>query len=139
MNPEAEQSLEAQLSAEAVVQSRSPLSSSLRWYLRIVFFMPTMVCVSLAMLLSFLRRLPWVSHWQIDGDWLLLAYLIVICVSTFGLGLFHSHLHYALHLESTPEGRFTHCWHAIKFCIVQIAVVPLTIVAMSCVLSVFWW
>ena len=138
MNEENQTSLQEQIAetaiAEQIERSKNP---ALRWYLRLIFFMPTMVCVTLALLTSIVQRLPWVARFQIDGDWLALSYVIVICVSTFILGLIHSRLYDAVHPENIPKRGVALFWHAVKFFFLQILVVPVTVFAIAFLMSIF--
>jgi hypothetical protein len=99
----------------------------LRRYLFIVLLMPTMICIVLATATSMVQRMPWVARLQIDGDWLVLAYFIIIGLSTFVLGFVHSRVHDALHPEQAPKRNGALWWHAIRFFFFQFGVIPLCI------------
>ena len=100
---------------------------ALRRYLFIVLLMPTMMCIVLATATSMVQRTPWVARLQIDGDWLVLSYFIIIALSTFLLGFVHSRVHDALHPEQAPKRNGDLWWYAIRFFFCQFCVIPLCI------------
>lgn len=108
-----------------------PVNRSLRWYQLIVFLMPTMVAACGAALIAIVQRLPWVARYQIDGDWIALAYFIALGLTTFALGYIHARIYDASHPSTTPKRRGALWWHAIHFFIVQVFVLPLAITILA--------
>ena len=111
---------------------------ALRRYLFIVLLMPTMMCIVLATATSMVQRTPWVARLQIDGDWLVLSYFIIIALSTFLLGFVHSRVHDALHPEQAPKRNGDLWWHAIRFFFFQLLLIPLSIFVLAVVLTVMF-
>ena len=139
MQEEDPETLERMATEIAMAERRStPVNRALRWYLLIVSFMPTMICIVLALLTSMVRRVPWIARFQIDGDWLALAYLIMIGLSTFILGFVHSRLYDALQPEQAPKRNGDLWWHAIRFFFFQLLLIPLSIFVLAVVLTVMF-
>jgi|GEM_PF-3443501 len=111
----------------------------LRRYLIIVLLMPTMICIVLATATSMVLRMPWVARLNIDGDWLVLAYFIIIGLSTFVLGLVHSRVHDALHPEQAPKRNGDLWWYAIRFFFFQFGVIPLCVFVIALFFSIVFF
>jgi len=139
MQEENPETLERIASEIAMAERRStPVNRALRWYLLIVCLMPTMICIALALLTSIVLRVPWSASFLIDGDWLVLAYFIIIGISTFILGFVHSRLYDARHPEQEPKRNGAMLWHAIRFFFFQLLLIPLSVAVLDLVLSVIW-
>ena len=111
----------------------------LQRYLFIVLLMPTMMCIVLATATSMVQRMPWVARLQIDGDWLVLAYVIIMGLSTFVLGFVHSRLHDALHPEKAPKRDGAMWSHAIRFFFFQFGLIPLCIFVIALFFSIVFF
>jgi hypothetical protein len=123
----------------AMAERRStPVNRALRWYLLIVCLMPTMICIALALMTSIVLRVPWIASFLIDGDWLVLAYVIIIGISTFILGFVHSRLYDARHPKQEPKRNGAMLLHAIRFFFFQLLLIPLSVAVLDLVLSVIW-
>ncbi len=139
MQEENPETLERMATEIAMAERRStPVNRALRWYLLLVSFMPTMICIVLATATSMVQRMPWIARFQIDGDWLALAYLIMIGLSTFLLGFVHSRLYDALRPEQAPKRNGALWWHAIRFFFFQLLLIPLNIFVLAVVLTVMF-
>ena len=139
MQEENPETLERMATEIAMAERRStPVNRALRWYLLIVCLMPTMICIALALLTSIVLRVPWIASFLIDGDWLVLAYFIIIGISTFILGFVHSRLYDARHPEQEPKRNGAMLWHAIRFFFFQLLLIPLSVAVLDLVLSVIW-
>ena len=139
MQEENPETLERMATEIAMAERRSrPVNRALRWYLLIVCLMPTMICIALALLTSIVLRVPWIARFLIDGDWLVLAYFIIIGISTFILGFVHSRLYDARHPEQEPKRNGAMLSHAIRFFFFQLLLIPLSVAVLDLVLSVIW-
>ena len=139
MQEENPETLERMATEIAMAERRStPVNRALRWYLLIVCLMPTMICIALALLTSIVLRVPWIASFLIDGDWLVLAYFIIIGISTFILGFVHSRLYDARHPKQEPKRNGAMLWHAIRFFFFQLLLIPLSVAVLDLVLSVIW-
>ncbi len=119
-------------------QSNAPVNRALNWYLALVCFMPTIMCIALALLSSILIRMSWFARFQIDGDWVALGYVSFIGLSTFILGFVHSRIYDALHPQETPKRGGKIWWHAVKFFFLQLLLIPFTITILVTVLSLLF-
>lgn len=117
-------------------QISAPISRAQGWHLGLVCILPTILLISLGGMISIVQRLPWVTRLQIDGDWLVLSYCIIIGLSTFRLGFVHSRIYDALHLENTPKRIGERWWHAIKFFCLQLFLIPLFIAFLAVLFAV---
>lgn len=113
----------------------APVNHALSWYLALVCFMPTIMCIAVAVIISVVRRMSWIARFQIDGDWLALGYVIFIGLSTFVLGFVHSRIYGALHPGENPKRGGQLWWHAVKFFFLQLLLIPFTITVLATVLS----
>jgi hypothetical protein len=93
--------------------------------------MPTMVAACGAGLIAIIQRLPWIARYQIDGDWIALAYFIALGLTTLALGYIHARIYDAAHPSTTPKRRGALWWHTIHFFIVQVFVLPLAITILA--------
>ena len=139
MPEESPETLE-RLATEIALAERqdAPVNRALSWYLALVCFMPTIMCIALALIISVVHRMSWVARFQIDGDWLVLGYVIFIGLSTFVLGFVHSRVYDALHPENNPK-RGGQLWlYAFRFFFFQLLLIPLTITVLAGLLSLFF-
>ena len=140
-NPETLERMAAEIAMaerQSVVIDRAQ-RRMLRRYLIIVLLMPTMICIVLATATSMVLRMPWVARLNIDGDWLVLAYFIIIGLSTFVLGLVHSRVHDALHPEQAPKRNSDLWWYAIRFFFFQFGVIPLCVFVIALFYSIVFF
>ena len=117
---------------------KAPVNRALSWYLALMCFMPTIMCIALALIISVVQRLTWVARFQIDGDWLALGYVIFIVLSTFVMGFVHSRIYDALHPGENPKRGGQLWWHAVKFFFLQLLLIPFTITVLATVLSLLF-
>jgi hypothetical protein len=144
MQEESPETLERMATAIAMAERQDVIIDRaqrrmLRRYLIIVLLMPTMICIVLATATSMVLRMPWVARLNIDGDWLVLAYFIIIGLSTFVLGLVHSRVHDALHPEQAPKRNGDLWWYAIRFFFFQFGVIPLCVFVIALFYSIVFF
>ena len=117
-------------------QISEPISRAQGWHLGLVCVLPTILLIALGGMISVVQRLPWVARLQIDGDWLVLGYCITNALSTFLLGFVHSRIYNALHPENIPKRIGERWWHAIKFFLLQLLLIPLIITLLAALCAV---
>lgn len=97
-----------------------------------------MICIVFAIIISIVQRLPWIARFQIDGDWFVLGYCIIIGLSTFILGFVHSRLYDARHPYFPRKRGVAPWWHAIKFFLMQLLIVPTSITVIAALTGLFF-
>lgn len=130
MPEESQDELEQQAMSIAMADlQNAPVNSALRWYSWIVKLMPAILTFMLPFIFSVVIRLPLISRYQLDGDWLALAYVIILLLSTFVLGFVHARIKRAISPSDRKLQDIALSSQAVDFFLKQLLFAPAVLVA----------